>query len=248
MRILGIEIGLSHFGSRRRRKVTSKLERLTNAALLNAVLGDPEMLATVLDKYGKIETYHDDTETEAKINGIRARIYREAVQTIMNSRGQELASRIDGIIDQVMGIGDRSGKQYEDVPVSGTITSRPYGVTAIDRRRPTREPGFTHSLGLSELLKELEVLVALDQLASQGIQMKGESSTGKTYTVESNGRMVEMDEHRYRNYLHRRRGRQRKEAGGHPLYMARQPRFTGNTKLVPVPPEENKDEFSETGH
>ncbi len=48
MRILGIKIGMSHFGDRHRRKMASKLERITNAALLDAALRDPAVLTSVL--------------------------------------------------------------------------------------------------------------------------------------------------------------------------------------------------------
>ena len=114
MIILGFRIGWPHSGRGRRRKVPNALDRITSAALLDAAVKSPEVLAQVIDKYGEIQVRHDDKiAIEAK--NIRDKVYREAAQTILNSRSQELASRIDEIIDRVMGLNSvHGGRQYEE--------------------------------------------------------------------------------------------------------------------------------------
>jgi len=90
--------------SRRRSKATTKLERLINVTLLKAALKDPGVLVQLINKYGQIPVYQEDKEIEAKIKDLRAKINKEAVGTLLSTRHQELANRIDEIIDRVIGL------------------------------------------------------------------------------------------------------------------------------------------------
>ncbi|MFC2069129.1 hypothetical protein ACFLTP_09030 [Chloroflexota bacterium] len=64
--IFGYKIPWLRRKSQRRRRAATKLERLTNATLLNAALKDPEVLAQLINKYGQIKVCHED-EMEATL-------------------------------------------------------------------------------------------------------------------------------------------------------------------------------------
>ena len=80
MQILGFRINWFRSGRRRRSKVTSKLDKIANAALLDAAVKSPEVLAQVINKFGQIEIYQDD-EIETKIQNLKTKIHREAAET-----------------------------------------------------------------------------------------------------------------------------------------------------------------------
>ena len=112
IRIFGLAIQWSHPERQLRRKVTSRLERLAEAVLLDTVLRNDQTLADVINMFGKIQVYHED-KLEPQFNRIRDKIFGKAVGTILNSRRQELERRVDGIIDRVMGADDTSRGQQE---------------------------------------------------------------------------------------------------------------------------------------
>lgn len=118
MEIMGIKIGRSSSGKRRRKGVTTKLERMYNSELLEATLKYPGVLAIVIDKYGELPVLHED-ELEPMIDNIRAEIHERAVQTISKHRRRELVTRIDEIIDVAMSASDRSGRGDRKRPVPG---------------------------------------------------------------------------------------------------------------------------------
>ncbi|MFC1870815.1 hypothetical protein ACFLYF_00195 [Chloroflexota bacterium] len=214
MIILGFRIGWRLSGKRRRGKVPPKLERIARAALLETALKEPVMLAAILNKYGRIKPYHDDTETEVILQNLRIKIYRKAAETVLKSRRQELEGRIDRIIDRVTGSGDRIRYQPEEGLYPGTVSSGENGAPDANRRRQTKTAGPKNTPILSALLHDLELLAALCELARDRGQMKDGGDAGTMYAVEDNGQMVEMDEKEYRSYIRRRQGQQTNEDRG----------------------------------
>ncbi len=109
MKILGLRIGRSRSGSRSRKRAPTNLQKIYNRELLDAVLKYPRVLAAVIDKYGELPASHED-ELEPIMNNIRSKIQEKVVQTALKNRKQELVTRIDEVIDEVMGTGESSSQ------------------------------------------------------------------------------------------------------------------------------------------
>jgi len=165
--ILGLRIGWFHSGRRRRRKVPGALDRITSAALLDAAVKNPEVLAQVIDKYGEIQVRHDDKlATEAE--NIRAKVYREAAQTILNSRRQELVSHVGGIIDRVMGLNSvPGGHRYEERSFEGVNPGGHNSTPNIVRQRRGMQRSLETGSNSSVLIRGLAMLAVLDEIVNQ---------------------------------------------------------------------------------
>ena len=174
--ILGLRIGRFHSGRRRRRKVPSALDRITSAALLDAAVKDPEVLAQIIDKYGEIQVRHDDMiATEAE--NIRVKVYREAAQTILNSRRQELTSRVNGIIDRVMGLNTLpGGRQHEERSFEGATPGEQNGTPDMARRRHGRQSSLETNSNPSVLIGGLAMLALLNKIVHQQRKEQTEGS------------------------------------------------------------------------
>ena len=139
MKILGLTVHGFHFRSRRQRKVTSKLDRIANAALLDAAVKNPEVLAQLINKYGEIQGPHDDKIATLAEN-IRGKVYREAAQTILNNRRQELVSHVGGIIDMVMSLNSVPGRrQHEERSFEGVTPDGQNSLPDVTRGYRTSE-------------------------------------------------------------------------------------------------------------
>lgn len=117
--------------------MTSKLERLVNAALLDAALRSDETLVEIVNMFGKIHVHHDD-EMEPQLKNLRAKIYRQVTETVLTSRCRELESRINRIIDRVIDADDRNKGQHEERQFPGAIAAGQDGAQATILRHPTR--------------------------------------------------------------------------------------------------------------
>lgn len=215
-RIFGLTIQWSSPGKQRRKKVTSKLERLAEAALLDVVLRNDQTLADIINMFGRIQVHRED-KTEPQFNGIRDKIFGKAVETILNSRRQELERRVDGITDRVIGAADRSRGQREEALFLGVIDDDPRGVPGAIHHHPrrARRPGQTS--GAQALLRDLELLAGLVKLAGNAIKDKGGCTAGKMYAVEYDGEFIEMDENEYLSHVRRRQEQRTEEFWGHGL-------------------------------
>jgi hypothetical protein len=175
MKIFGLTIHGFHRGSSRRRRVTSKLERIAYATLLTSALENAETLFTIINKFGQIEVQNED-EIKTKLKNMRAEIYRKAVETILNKRRQELANRIDEIIDRVIGLNTQhEGQQYEAGSFEGVIPGKQNDAPAASRWRRTRVRSSQHTSSLSALLRDLKMLATLGQIDNQKIKKRGGS-------------------------------------------------------------------------
>jgi hypothetical protein len=103
MKIFGVRIGWFNTRGKRRRKMPNELDRMINAAMLDGAVNDREFLATIVNKYGKIQVPPDGM-IPAEAKTIRDKARAESAQTILSSRREELISRLNGIIDRVMGL------------------------------------------------------------------------------------------------------------------------------------------------
>ena len=165
--MLGLRMGWFHSGRRRRRKVPGALDRITSAALLDAAVKDPEVLAQVINKYGEIQVHHDD-KIATEIENIRAKIYREAAQIILNSRRLELVSRVDGIIDRVMGLNDvPGGHQCEERSFEGVAPGGQNDTLNIARQRRDMQQSIESGSNSSVLIRGRAMLAALDEIVNQ---------------------------------------------------------------------------------
>lgn len=166
MEIMGIKIGRSSSGKRRRKRATTKLERMYNSELLEATLKYPRVLAVVIDKYGELPVLHED-ELEPMIDNIRAKIHERAVQTISKHRRRELVTRIDEIIDVAMSASDRSGRGDRKRPVPGINSGGPSRTSATTYQQRIMGRGPKQD---SSLLTFLEFLAFLTKLANQQVK------------------------------------------------------------------------------
>ncbi len=221
--------------------MTNRLERIANATLLDAFLRDPRVLATVINKYGKIRVRHED-EMETEIQNIRTKIYGKAVRTVLISRRQELDGRVNEIIHRVMAGNSGHGRQQnEKWSFEGATPGEQNGTPDVNRWYRTMERGLKHSSSLPAFLKDLEILALLGKLASQRMRNEVRGDAGKIYAVGHNGQRVEINENGYQSYVRRQQVQQRKENAGRPPDIAQQPGLPGTNKPVPVPQEENED-------
>ena len=167
MKILGLTIHGFHFRSRRQRKVTSKLDRIANASLLDAGAKNPEVVAQLINKYGEIQVPHDDKiSTEAE--NIRVKVYKEAAQTILSSRRQELVSHVAEIIDRVMGLNSVPGRhQQEEGPFGGAISVGQNRTSNIARRRHGMQRSHETSSNPSVFIRDLAMLAVLEGIINQ---------------------------------------------------------------------------------
>ena len=167
MKILGLAIHGFHFRSRRQRKVTSKLDILANAALLDAAVKDSEVLTQIVNKYGEIRVRPDDKiATEAE--NIRVKVHKEAAQTILSNRRQELVSRIDRVIDRVMGLNSVPGEfRYEEKPFKAVTPGGGNSTPNIVRQRRGMQRSIKHGLNPSVLIRGLAMLAVLEGIINQ---------------------------------------------------------------------------------
>jgi len=167
MKILGLTIHGFHFRSRRQRKVTSKLDRIANASLLDAGVKNPEVVAQIVNKYGKIQVPHDD-KIATPAEKIRVKIYKEAAQTILNSRRQDLVSHVGEIIDRVMGLNSVPGRhQQEERPFEGATSVGQNRTSNIARRRYGMQRSRKTSSNPSVLIRGLAMLAVLEGIINQ---------------------------------------------------------------------------------
>jgi len=167
MKILGFKVHGFHFRSRHQKKVTSKLDRIANAALLDAAVKNLEVLAQIINKYGKIQILHDDTiVTEAE--NIRVKLYKEAAQTILNNRRQELVSHVGEIIDRVMGLNNvPDGLQHEERSFEGVTPGEHNSTKDTVHQRRSMQRSLKSGSDSSELIKGLAILAALEEIVNQ---------------------------------------------------------------------------------
>ena len=222
IRILGLTIQWSHPGRQRRRKVTSKLERLAEAALLDAVLKNDQTLAEVINMFAKIQVHHED-KLDPQFKRIRDKLFREAVDTIISSQRQELERRIDGIVDRLIGTGERSREQQEGEQYPKAISAHRHGMPGATHRHQSRARRPRQTSGSQAFLHDLELIATLIKLASNAMKGKHEYGDGKMYAVEYDGRIIEMDENEYLSYVSRRQEQQTEEGEGYGLDVASGP-------------------------
>ena len=245
MRIFGIRIGWSHSGSKRRKKVTSKLERIANAALLDAVLRDPEVLATVIDKYGEIQVRHDD-EMETEIQNFRATIYKGVEQTMRNERSHELASLIDDITDRVIHGGiDHADQHHKEKRPEGVIVPGENDIPATYRQHRRLQRDMKYNSNPPAILEDLELLAALATLAKWHIRRKARGRSENMNGVEHSGYAGEMSENGYERYSRRPQRLKKHESIRPPSSMAGQPELPGIGK--PSPAQQNRNEYRPFG-
>jgi len=240
MRILGIRIGRSDSGKRRRKKAPTRLEKLYNTELLDAVLKSPKVLAVVIDKYGKLPASHEDY-FEPITKNIRGEIYKKAVQAALKQRRRELVAYIDGIIDGVIGIGNSNRRQYRKEPAGDSGTGGQIRLqSSVYRRRPVGL-GPEKSISLRTFLESLEIIAFLSKLASQQVK-NGASGTGEiVYVVEQNGKPVELSERDYLDYALKEYLQQRKKKVAHILNPPRLPGVIDHQGTIKRPTEENEE-------
>ena len=167
MKILGLRVGRFHTGSRRRRKVPGAPYRITNAALLDAAVKNPEVLAQVIDKYGEIQIRRDDKIATLHKN-IRDTVYAKAVQTILNSRKQKLTNRVNGIIDRLIGLNSvPSGRRHEEGSFEGVTPGGHESAPNTVRQRTSVEQSIKDSLDPSVLNSNPATLAALNEIVNQ---------------------------------------------------------------------------------
>lgn len=163
MKILGFTVHGFHFKRRRQRKVTSKLDSIANAALLDAAVKNPEVLAQVVNKYGKIQLPRDDT-IATLVEKASAKVRKEAVQIILNSRRQELVNHVGDLIDIVTGLNSVTGRrQHGERSFEGATPGKPN----IARRRLGMEQSREASADPSVLIRSLAMLTVLEGIINQ---------------------------------------------------------------------------------
>jgi hypothetical protein len=157
MGILGLKIGLFRSGGKKRRKTTTRMERVASAGLLEAANRDPKVLFEIINKYGQIREYD---KSESELQSIEERIYQKAVRNMLKGGNRELDAWINEIIDRVMGIkSGEYGRGYTPVPV---------------RQRPDIKQGHDHGSGLPAFLRDPEIIAILGKLAGRKGKHKGE--------------------------------------------------------------------------
>jgi len=159
MKIPGLRIDWFHTSRTRRRKVPDALERIINVALLDAAVKNTEVLAKVIDKYGAIQLHHHDMiATEAE--NIRDRVNGEVVQTILNSRRQELISHVNGIIDRVMGLNSVPDvRRHEERTLEGVTSNGRSSTTNIVHQRRAIRRSAKHGLNPSVIFSGTDVTI-----------------------------------------------------------------------------------------
>ena len=200
MRILCFRIRWFNSVNRRRRKVTSKPERLASAMLLKAALENPKTLAVIMNKFGQIQMNQDD-EIENEIRDLQNKIHKKVAEALPKHHKRDLTYYIDTLINIILGTDNRSAAQLEEVRPAGTYTVRPGGISAIHRRRKPGEKAVRHTPSLSGL----KALTVPTHLANQGIQLKGRDGSKKTRQIQPNGQWPEMDENQHQTYQQRQR-------------------------------------------
>ena len=171
-----MRINLFHIRSRRRRKVTSKPDRIANAELLDAAKKDPEVVATIINKYGKIRVYHDD-EVKNELQKIKTDIYREAVLTVLNRRSQELVNRIDEFVGRVQGVSSKHRRrQHEKEPFEDVIQDGRSSIPNAIHQDRGMHRSLDHDSDLSVFVKSLAMLAILNEIVNQQRKEQKEGS------------------------------------------------------------------------
>ena len=167
MKILSSIINWFHHGSKRQRKVPSELDRIANAALLDAAVKKPEVLAQILNKYGKIQAPHND-KIEAEIESIKEKVYEKVSQSILDSRRQKLVNHISKLTDMVMGLNNAPDRrQQEERPFEGVAPSKQHISSNIHYRGHGMPDSRETNLNPLVLVRGLAALAALEEIINQ---------------------------------------------------------------------------------
>ena len=135
--------------------------------LLSAAMENLEVLAQVVNKYGRIEMPHKDT-IGTLAQETRMRLYKEAKQTILDSRRQELISHIDELINMVMGVNSMPVmNRHKERLLSGTLPGEPNGTSNIASQRHGIHRSHKTSVDPSLLVKGLAMLTILERIINQ---------------------------------------------------------------------------------
>jgi hypothetical protein len=113
MRILDLRIGWFNSGDKKKRKTVTRMERVANAALLEAANHDPKVLFEIINKHGKIREYD---KIESDLQKVENQIYQKAARNMLKDGNRALDAWIDELIDRVMGTERHYGQQNDTVP------------------------------------------------------------------------------------------------------------------------------------
>ena len=186
MKIFGLTLNGFHFRSRRRIRVVSKLDRIANAALLDAAVKDPEVLIQVIDKYGRIQIPHED-KMAAEVEKIKAKVQKEATQTILNSRRQDLVNHVGKLIDMVMGSNRLTERHHkEERPFEGVTPVGQHRKSDVAWQRPVRRHSRETRSNLSVLTRNPVMLATLKEIINQQREKVEDRSSGRIDKVMSN--------------------------------------------------------------
>ena len=173
MRILGLRIGWSRSGGKKKKKTATRMERIASAALLKTANRDPKVLVDVMNKYGKILEY-DKNEMESDIQNLRGQIYQKAVQNMLKGGSRELDEFINEIIDRVMGLNSvPGGRRYEERPLEGVTPGGHNSTPNTVRQRR----GMQRSLETgSNSSRAMAMIAILDEIVNQQTKKQISSS------------------------------------------------------------------------
>ncbi len=167
MKIIGLTMHGFHFGRKRKKKVTSKLDRIANLALLEAAVKNPEVLAQIVNKYGEIRVRPND-DIAALTENMRAKVHKKAAQSILESPKHVLVTHVGELIDTVMGLNSVPGRcQNEERRLEGTPSSEQNGTLNIASRRHGVQRSHETSADPSVLVKGLAMLAVLKEIINQ---------------------------------------------------------------------------------
>ncbi|MFC1982743.1 hypothetical protein ACFLV5_03045 [Chloroflexota bacterium] len=143
------------------------MDRRLNAALMDAAVENRELLAKILGKYGEITVHHDD-KIATKAKSISDRLFRNAIQTILSSREQDLIKRINGIIDTVISYDNISGDRRQEENNFNSVTrSRSSNTQKIVQKRRSIKRETSHVLDPSVTVESLMIRAALGGIVNR---------------------------------------------------------------------------------
>ena len=165
MRILGLRIGRSRSGGKKKKKTATRMERIASAALLEAAKQDHKVLLEIMNKYGKIREYD---KSESEIQSLEDQIYQKAVQNMLKDGNRELDDWIDEIIDRVMGLNSVPGRRrYEERPFEGVTPGGHNSTPNTVRQRRGMQGSLKTSSNSSVFIRTLAMLAVLDETVNQ---------------------------------------------------------------------------------
>ncbi|MFC1909424.1 hypothetical protein ACFLXD_06220 [Chloroflexota bacterium] len=145
----------------------SALDGIASSALLDAAIKDTEVLAQVINKYGAIQVRHDD-KIASFTEKIRVKIYKEAAQTILNSRRQDLVSHVNEIIDRIMGLNNVTGEHRHIERTFDAVThDGQSGTPGIVHQRRRMQQSIKRGLNPSALIEVLTMLTVLEDIVNK---------------------------------------------------------------------------------